>query len=69
MCLVYLPVVPRGTFFVMPCMKCDDADGDALQYRAIPVRWDWSQVRLHHLLTYFPVLLLACGLGVWWRLR
>lgn len=39
-CLVYLPVLPRGTFSVLPCIKCDAPDGDALQYRAIPARWD-----------------------------
>jgi hypothetical protein len=68
-CLVYLPVLPRGTFFVLPCIKCDDPDGDALQYRAIPARWDWSQVGLHYLLTYVPLLILIGGLVARWRWR
>ena len=68
-CLVYMPVLPRGVFFVLPCKECDDPDGDALQYRAIPVRWDWPQVRLHYLVAYLPLLLLACGLGAWWWLH
>ncbi len=35
-CFVYMPVVPRSVYFVLPCIECDDPDGDAIQYRAIP---------------------------------
>jgi hypothetical protein len=60
-CLVYLPIVPRGVFYVMPCVECDDPDGDADQYRAVPGQWDWQQVLVHYLVGFTVLLPIACG--------
>ena len=43
-CLVYMPVVPLGTYFVMPCIECDDPDGDAEQYRGVRAQQDSLQI-------------------------
>jgi hypothetical protein len=60
-CLAYVPIVPRGVFYVMPCIKCDDPDGDANQYRAIPAQWDLPQILLHYLVGITILALIACG--------
>lgn len=47
-CLVYIPIVPLGTFVVMQDEECDDPDGDADQYRCIPVAIDPGQIVTHY---------------------
>ena len=68
-CFAFIPVVARGVYFVLPCVECDDLDGDSEQYRAIPAPWDSSQVTRHYLVTYGPILTLICAFGLWWWLR
>ena len=43
-CLVYIPVRPLAIYLVMPCLECDDPDGDADQYRVLRVEWDSGTV-------------------------
>lgn len=62
-CLVYIPVRPLAVYLVMPCLECDDPDGDADQYRALRVEWDSRQIAVHYLITFG--LLATCVLGVW----
>jgi len=63
-CLVYIPVRPLAVYLVMPCLECDDPDGDADQYRGIRVKWDSRQIACHYLVTFG--LLSTCALAVWW---
>ena len=50
-CFVFIPVFPQAVFVVIPCLECDDPDGDADQYRGIRVSWDSRQVCTHYLVT------------------
>lgn len=66
-CLVFVPVWPLGTYFIIPRAECDDPDGDADQYRGIRAQWDSSQVIAH------CGALVACVLAIgalfvwcWW---
>jgi hypothetical protein len=65
-CLVFMPVWPLAVYFVIPCKECDDPDGDADQYRAIPADWDSRQVAAQYCILL--LLLLAVAFGVWWWL-
>jgi len=47
-CLVFVPVWPLGTYFIIPCAECDDPDRDADQYRGVRANWDTSQVVVHY---------------------
>lgn len=62
-CLVYMPVCPLGTYFLIPCVGCDDPDGDAQQYRGVRAQRDVSQIAFHYLVLFF--LLTAVGFVVW----
>lgn len=65
-CLVIIPGFPLGVYAVIPKTICDDPDGDADQYRAIRLQWDYSQVALHYLLVFgvlLPLVFLTCR---WW---
>ncbi len=66
-CLVYLPVLPLGVYFVIPCIECDDPNGDAEQYRGIRARWDSRQIAFHYGVLFS--LLGAVGIAVWRWLR
>ncbi len=63
-CLVFMPVFPLGVYFVIPCLECDDPDGDAEQYRGLRARWDYWQVAIHY--TVMLSLLVAMGVVLWW---
>ena len=65
-CLVYMPVVPLGTYFVIPCVECDDPDGDAEQYRGVRAELDSSQIAVQY--SVVVALLTVVGL-VWSWLR
>ena len=62
-CLVYMPVFPLGVYFVIPCLECDDPDGDAVQYRGIRARWDAWQIVFHY--SVMLSLMAAVGVTVW----
>ncbi len=67
-CLVFVPVWPIGTYYIMPCVKCDDPDGDADQYRAVRANWDTAQVLVHYLPFAVHFIVVAAGLVAWcWR--
>ncbi len=66
-CLVYMPVFPLGVYFVIPCVECDDPDGDAEQYRGIRAQWDFGQITLHYIVMLS--LLLGAGVATWWLFR
>ena len=66
-CLVFVPVWPLGTYFIMPCSVCDDPDGDADQYRGVRAKWDTSQVTLHYWALAAQVLVVAFGLRYWFH--
>jgi hypothetical protein len=63
-CLVYMPVWPLGTCFVMPCIECDDPDGDAEQYRGVRAKWDNGQIARRYIV--MATLLAAAGFAVWY---
>ena len=63
-CLVYMPVWPLGTYFVMPCLDCDDPDGDAEQYRGVRAASDTGQIMFHY--SVMAALIVAAGVAVWY---
>jgi hypothetical protein len=64
--LAYIPVMPLGTYLVLPRRTCDDPDGDAEQYRGVLLPMDWGQVTFHYAVALSP---LVCALAVVaWRL-
>ena len=65
-CFVYIPVVPLGTFAVIPKLECDDPDGDADQYRGIRIEWDWQQIRWQYAIVASIAILLATISFCWW---
>jgi hypothetical protein len=64
-CFVFIPVFPRGVYTVIQKLECDDPDGDADQYRAIRVTWDWQQVGTQFLIVA-SVLALTISGGWFW---
>jgi len=50
-CFVYIPFIPQKVYFVIPCLECDDPDGDAEQFRGIATPWDSAQVASHYCIT------------------
>ena len=66
-CLVFIPVWPLGTYFIIPRAECDEPDGDADQYRGIRAQWDSSQVIVHYWALAAHVLaIVALVVWCWW---
>ena len=66
-CLVFVPVWPLGTYFIIPCDECDDPDGDADQYRGIRAKRDMSQVVIHSWPLVAHILVVYFAIWYWWR--
>lgn len=65
-CLVFIPIVPLSVYTVIPKLECDDPDGDAAQYRGIPLGWDWRQITIQYMIVAIILGLIAAL--VWWCL-
>ncbi len=64
-CLVYFPLIPRGTYLILPYADEDSPGGDDCErYRGIKVATDWHQVCCHYLIAY-GLFLPAGGLVCW----
>ena len=61
-CFIYIPIAPRGCYFVLPSIACEDDDAE--QYRAIRADWDSAQIRRHRLVVL--LLLTLCVALAWW---
>ncbi len=66
-CLVYMPVWPLGTYFVMPFAEHDGFDDDAERYRGIRVNCDASQISFHYAIMLTPLLVAGIYVWLWWR--
>ena len=64
-CVVFIPVFPLGVYTVIRKLECDDPDGDADQYRAIRVAWDWQQVGTQFLIAASILGVTICGAWFW----
>ena len=65
-CLGFTPVIPLGVYAVISKTLCDDPYGDAFQYRAVRLQWDYRQVLFQYLLVLgvlLPVVFIAVR---WW---
>ncbi len=65
-CFVFIPIVPLGVFAVIPKLECDDPDGDADQYRGIPIDWDWRQIGLQYAIVTLATLSISGVAWLWW---
>jgi len=65
-CLVFIPFIPLKVYFVIPCLECDDHDGDAEQYRGLRTQWDAMQVAAHYCIS--ALLFAVSAAGLWWLL-
>ena len=66
-CLVYFPIWPIATYFVMPFAEYDETDDDAIRYRAVLAPFDAGQVASHCVLLFSIVFVVATT--VWYCCR
>lgn len=60
-CFVFVPVFPKGTYVVLPCVESDDRDADL--YRAIRIATDYAQIAFHYTIVF--VLMIPVWVAVW----